>query len=62
MKNNTLFYVELAASFLPFVLFVLLNGRVNLRKEIRHRQYAMPVFAVLYSLVLFVFLGICHFV
>ncbi len=48
--------LKLAASFLPFVLFAYLNGKANTKKEFRHRQYLMPVLAVIYSVVLLIFL------
>ncbi len=57
MKNNVLFFIELIISFLPFVLFVLLNSKANMKKEIRYKQYLMPVVAVVYSIVLLIFLN-----
>ena len=54
--NNILFFVELIVSFLPFILFVFINSKANVKKENRSRQYAMPVVAVLYSVVLLIFL------
>ena len=57
MKSNDLFLIELAVSFLPFILFAFLNGKVNVKKENRSRQYAMPVIAIAYSVVLLVFLN-----
>ncbi len=56
MKNNVMFYIELAVSFLPFILFAFFNGKVNVKKEKRNRQYAMPVIAVIYSAALLIFL------
>lgn len=56
MNKNTLFLIELAVSFLPFVLFACLNGKANVKKENRNRQYLMPVIAVIYSIVLLIFL------
>ena len=56
MKSDTKFLIELAASFLPFILFAFLNGKANVKKENRNRQYIMPVFAVVYSVVLLIFL------
>ena len=57
MKNNALFFIELIVSFLPFILFVFLNSKANIKKESRHQQYLMPVFAVIYSAVLMIFLN-----
>lgn len=54
--NNILFFVELIVSFLPFILFAFFNSKANVKKENRNRQYAMPVVAVLYSVVLLIFL------
>ena len=56
MNNNNMFLVELAVSFLPFVLFALLNGKANIKKENRAQQYLMPIVAVIYSAVLLIFL------
>ena len=57
MINKVLFLIKLAVSFLPFVLFAFLNGKVNVKKENRCRQYLMPAVAVIYSVVLLVFLN-----
>ena len=57
MKSNWLFFIELIVSFLPFILFAFFNGKANVKKENRNRQYAMPVIAVIYSVVLFIFLN-----
>ena len=56
MKSNAMFFIELAVSFLPFILFAFFNAKANVKKENRHRQYFMPVLAVIYSLVLLIFL------
>ena len=55
--NKILFYIELIVSFLPFILFVFLNNKANMKKEIRNRQYWMPVFALIYSVVMLIFLN-----
>lgn len=57
MKNNIVFFMQLVASFLPFMLFCLLNSKANMKKEIRNRQYFMPIIAIIYSIVLFIFLN-----
>ena len=54
--SNFLFFIQLLISFLPFILFVFLNGKANMKKEIRNRQYLMPLIAVVYSIVLLIFL------
>lgn len=54
--NDILFLLKLAVSFLPFVLFAYFNAKANTKKEVRYRQYPMPVLAVVYSVVLLVFL------
>ncbi|MBE6810485.1 MAG: hypothetical protein E7521_05470 [Ruminococcaceae bacterium] len=56
MKSDILFFIELIVAFLPFVLFAFLNAKANVKKEIRNRQYPMPVIAVIYSAVLLIFL------
>lgn len=57
MNRNLLFFIELAVSFLPFLLFAFLNGRANVKKEVRCRQYPMPIVAVVYSAVLLIFMS-----
>lgn len=63
MKFDIWFLIKLLVSFLPFVLFAFLNGKANTKKEVRHRQYLMPALAVVYSIVLIIFLdklvGLC---
>ena len=56
MKSSLLFFVVLIVSFLPFILFAFFNSKANVKKENRNRQYAMPIIAVLYSVVLLIFL------
>ena len=56
MKSDLKFFIELAVSFLPFVLFAFLNSKANVKKENRNRQYPLPVFAVVYSIVLLIFM------
>ncbi len=56
MKIDILFLIKLALSFLPFVLFAFLNSKANTKKEVRNRQYAMPVIAVVYSVAALIFL------
>ena len=51
MNNDIGSFLKLIVSFLPFVLFAVLNGKANVKKEVRNRQYLMPVFAVIYSVV-----------
>ena len=57
MKSDIKFFMELVVSFLPFILFAFLNSKANVKKVNRSRQYAMPVIAVVYSVVLLVFLN-----
>ena len=56
MKSDMKFFIELAVSFLPFVLFAILNSKANVKKENRNRQYALPVFAVAYSVSMLIYL------
>lgn len=55
MISKALFFIVLIISFLPFILFAFLNSKANVKKEKRNRQFAMPVLAVLYSIVLWIF-------
>ncbi len=57
MRSDIKLLVELAISFLPFVLFTFLNSKVNVKKDNRYRQYILPIFTVLYSAVMLIFLN-----
>lgn len=57
MKSDLFTLLKFAVSFLPFVLFAFLNNKANVKKENRHRQYLMPVLAVIYSIVMLIFLN-----
>jgi hypothetical protein len=56
MSNDIILLIEIAVSFLPYALFAFFNGKANVKKENRNRQYPMPVFAVVYSVVLLIFM------
>lgn len=56
MRNDISSFTKIIVSFLPFILFAILNGKANTKKEVRNRQYPMPVFAVVYSAVLLILL------
>ncbi len=55
MNKNLLFFLIIVASFLPFILIMWRNNKANLNKEIRCRQYFMPLAALLYSIITAVF-------
>jgi len=57
MKSDIMDLIKLAVAFLPFVLFAFLNSKANTKKEFRHRQYPMPVIAVIYSVALLICLN-----
>ncbi len=57
MKSDIKFFIELLISFLPFVIFAFLNSKANVKRAVRNRQYPMPVFAAIYSVVLLIFLN-----
>ena len=57
MNDDIMFLIQLALSFLPFILFAFLNSKANVKKEFRNRQYPMPIVAFVYSAVLFIFLS-----
>ena len=63
MMSDIPLYTRLLISFLPFLLFAVLNSKANLKKPVRCRQYLMPVVAVIYGLGLMIFLdylsGLC---
>ena len=54
MINNMSFFLKLIVSIIPFVLLILANGGANVKREIRNRQYLMPLVAVIYSIVLLI--------
>ena len=57
MNLNLSFFTILIVSFLPFIIFAFLNAKANTKKEDRSKQYVMPVFALIYSIVLLFFLS-----
>ena len=57
MNDDIIFLIKLALSFLPFIAFAFLNTKANTKKELRYRQYLMPLFALVYSSVLLIFLS-----
>lgn len=54
--SSILFLIKIIISFLPFVLFTYINKKINSDKDIRHRQYIMPVVAIAYSIILLILL------
>lgn len=56
MKSEILFLIVLAVSFLPFILFAFFNAKANVKKDVRHQQFLMPVIALVYSIVLLIFM------
>ncbi len=48
--------IMLLIAFLPFVLFVFLDAKANVKREVRNKQFFMPFVAVVFSLVLFIFM------
>lgn len=57
MIDVILFLVKMAGMSLPFLLFLWLNGKANLKKSLRSRQLLMPVFALLYGVVVLLLLS-----
>ena len=55
MTNDTFFLITFALTFLPFVFFAFLNSKANTKKPVRNRQYLMPVLALIYCIVLLIF-------
>lgn len=55
MKSNIMFFIELILFFLPFIVFVLRNNKINIERENRYKQYAFPFLAILFAMVLLVF-------
>ncbi|MBQ2061129.1 MAG: hypothetical protein II458_00420 [Oscillospiraceae bacterium] len=52
MINTILNLLKIVLFTAPFVLFALLNGKANLKKDIRSRQLPMPILALIYCIVL----------
>lgn len=52
MNRDLLFFI---LSTLPFLFFAFLIAKVNLKKEERHQQYLMPIFALLFVVVMMIF-------
>lgn len=57
MIGKIIFLLKLAVSFLPFILFAFFNAKANVKREVRNRQYPMPVVALIYSVVVFFLLN-----
>ena len=57
MIDTLLRILKLLLPLLPFILFAFLNVKANLKKDMRNRQYLMPVFALLYCILIVVFLN-----
>ena len=57
MISNIFQYLKLFIIFLPFMIFQLLNKRANYKKEVRYKQYIMPVVSLLYFALMFGFIG-----
>lgn len=56
MTNDVMSYIKIIVSFLPFILFAFFSSKFNTKKDVRNRQYPMPILAVIYSAVLLIFL------
>ena len=56
MIGDNWFFLELSAFFLPFISFAVLNSKANVKREKRNRQFAMPLLALIYCIVMFVLL------
>ncbi len=49
--------VLLSLAFIPFILFVFLDSKANLKKAVRNKQFFMPFVAVAVSIILFIFMS-----
>lgn len=56
MKSDIMFFIQLILYSIPFAVLVYFNNKVNVKKENRNRQYIMPVVAVVYCILLLIFL------
>ena len=57
MNENVLILLKALVLIAPFVLLILLGGKANLKKQERHRQGLMPLFALIYCLVVGILIG-----
>ena len=57
MNENVLILLKALVLIVPFVLLILLGGKANLKKQERHRQGLMPLFALIYCLVVGILIG-----
>ncbi len=57
MSDAIFFLLNVLSASLPFLLLVLINGKLNLKKNERHRQGYMPIFALVFCIVAGVLLG-----
>ena len=49
MKSDPNFFIDLTILFLLFMLLIWLNGKANVKKEIRYKQWSIPIFAFFYT-------------
>lgn len=57
MISSIFQYFKLFVIFLPFMLFQLLNKRVNYKKEMRYKQFIMPIVSFIYFMIMFGFIS-----
>ncbi len=57
MISNIMQYLKLFIIFLPFILFQFLNRRANYKKEVRYKQFAMPIVSIIYFVLMFGFIS-----
>lgn len=57
MTDTLLSLLKVLGMFLPFLLFIWLSGKANLKKPLRSRQFLMPILALFYCIVLVVLLN-----
>ena len=54
--NGVLEIIKTLSAIVPFLLLGLLSSKVNLKREIRDRQFLMPVFTVVFVILTMIFL------
>ena len=57
MISNIFQYIKLFIIFLPFMLFQYLNKRANFKKEVRYKQFIMPIVSLVYFVLMFGFIS-----
>lgn len=56
MIGNLRFILKVMLCIIPLVVFMFLNRKSNLKRDVRYKQFPMPVAAIVYCILLFIFM------